>query len=90
MQIGFAYRVNCSHAIGFSEKAVAWFKSHLSDRTFKTNINNNFSDLSKICCGVPQRSALGPLLFSLYVNDMPQVVHSCLFLYADDFARSLS
>ena len=86
MQISFAYRVNCLHAIGFSEKTVAWFKSHLSDRAFKTNINNNFSDLSKICCGVPQRSVLGPLLFSLYVNDIPQVVHSCLFLYADDFA----
>ena len=35
------------HAIGFSEKTVAWFKSYLSDRAFKVNINNNFSDLSK-------------------------------------------
>ena len=72
------------HAIGFSENSVAWFKSHLSYRAFKVNINNHFSDLSKISCGVPQGSILGPLLFLLYVNDMPQVVHSDLFLYADD------
>ena len=73
------------HAIGYSEKTVAWFKSYLSDRAFKVNnINNHFSDLSKISCGVPQGSILGPLLFLLYVNDMPQAVHSDLFLYADD------
>ena len=72
------------HAIGFSEKTVTLFKSYLSDRAFKVNINNHFSDLSKIYCGIPQGSILGPLLFLLYVNDMPQAVHSDLFLYADD------
>ena len=71
-------------AIAFSEKTVAWLKWFLSDRAFKVNINNHFSELSKISCGVPQASILGPLLFLLYVNDMSQAVHSNLFLYADD------
>ena len=72
------------HAIGFSEKTVAWFKSYLSGRAFKVYINSHFSDLSKIYCGVPQGSILGPLLFLLYVNDMPQAIHFDLFLYADN------
>ena len=72
------------HAIGFSKKALAWFKSYLSDRSFKVNINNHFSDLPKVSCGVPQGFTLGSLLFLLYVNDMPQAVHSNLFLYPDD------
>ena len=67
------------HAIVFSEKTVAWFKSYLSDRAFKVNINNHFSDLSKIYCRVPQGSILGSLLFLLYVNDMPRAVHSDFF-----------
>ena len=71
------------HAIGFSEKAIAWSKSYLPDQAFKVNINNHFSDLSKISCGVFLRSVLGPLLFVLYVNDMPQAVHFHLFLNAD-------
>ena len=69
------------HAIGFSEKTVAWFKSYLSDRAFKGNINNHFSDLSKISCGVPKGSILGSLLYLLYVNDMPQNVHFDLKMF---------
>ena len=72
------------HAIGFSERTVEWFKSYLLDRAFKVNTNNHFSDLSKISFGAPQGSILGPLLFLLVVNDMPQAVHPNLFLYADD------
>ena len=69
---------------GFCQKTVAWFKLYLSDRAFKVNINNHFSDSSKINCGNPQGSMLGPLLFLLYFNDMPQAAHSDLLLYVEN------
>ena len=69
--------------IGFSEKVISWFQSYLSGRTFKVNIDKKFSDPGNLTCGVLQESILGPLLFLLYVNDMPQAVKCDLFLYAD-------
>ena len=61
-----------------------WFKSYLSNRKFKVNLNQTFSEPGDLLCGVPQGSILGPLLFLLYVNDMPQSVNCELLLYADD------
>ena len=69
---------------GFSEKVILWFESYLSGRTFQVNIDRKFSDPGNFTCGVSQGSILGPLLFLLYVNDMPQAVKCDLFLYADD------
>ena len=53
-----------------------------SDHT--VNLENSFSEVSSMSCGVPQGSILGPLLFLIYVNDMPMAVKCNLFLYADD------
>ena len=69
--------------IGFSEKVISWFESHLPGRTFKVNIDKKLSDPGNLTCGFPQGSILGPLLFLLYVNNMPQAVKCDLFLYAD-------
>ena len=71
-------------AIKFSENTIKWFKSYLSGRIFLVNIGNKLSDFGEISCEVPQGSILGPLLFLIYVNDMPQAVTSTLLLYADD------
>ena len=71
-------------AIQFSNEAIQWLRSYLCDRLFVVEIENQHSDFGTISCGVPQGSILGPLLFLIYVNDMPQAVKSNLFLYADD------
>ena len=71
-------------AIGFPDKCIRWFRSYLYERIFFTEIENRLSDFGKVSCDVPQGSILGPLLFLIYVNDMPQAVKSNLFLYADD------
>ena len=70
--------------IGFSHHTVKWFQSYLSNRKFTVNLENSFSEVSNISCGVPQGSVLGPILLLIYVNDMPMAVKCNLFLYADD------
>ena len=70
--------------IGFSNHTTGWFKSYLSNRFLKVNLENCYSDPSNITYGVPQGSILGLLLFLIYVNDMPQAAKSNLLLYADD------
>ena len=56
----------------------------LSNRKFMINLENPFSEVSRISCGMPQGSILGPLFLLIYVNDMPMAVKGDLFLHADD------
>ena len=77
--------------LGLSDNTVLWFKSYLNERLQVTKINDQISKEAKVTFGVPQGSILGPLLFSLYVNDLPGIIQDrFISLYADDTDICLS
>ena len=62
-----------------------WFKSYLAGRKQYVTYNGTSSSTKVIKCGIPQGSILGPFLFLLYINDLPNVCKSTNFVvYAND------
>ena len=78
-------------ALGADDNACLWFTSFLSNRTQVTCCNTAKSDPASIFIGVAQGSILGPLLFIVYVNDLPKCLKFCdVTLYADDTVLSFA
>ena len=70
---------------GFHESSLKWLISYLEYRQQKCCINNEISSSKTLNCGVPQGTILGPLLFLIYVNDLPNCLSkSTPRMYADD------
>lgn len=71
--------------LGFTVSAINWIPSYFLNRTQRVYFNYTLSKSIHAKSGVPQGSHLGPLLFSLFINDLPQVVRfSNILMYADD------
>lgn len=69
----------------FSSSAADLILSYLSDRTQAVFANSSSSTFLEVSRGVPQGSVIGPLLFSMYINDLPDVLKFCeVHMYADD------
>ena len=77
--------------LGVDQAAIKWFSSYLSGRTQRCNVSGKLSSARTLSCGVPQGSILGPLLFLIYINDLPNSLRGAVpRMFADDTNLTLS
>ena len=78
---GLLYKIE---SLGISGNLLNLFRIFLNDRHQRVVPNGQLSDWPPILAGVPQGSILGPLLFLMYINDLPDNLNSLIKLFADD------
>ncbi|GFW30711.1 probable RNA-directed DNA polymerase from transposon X-element [Trichonephila clavipes] len=82
-----AYRINFqAHHVQHSPPLICLLHSYNSDRSYQVRVKDTLSNTKNIRCGVAQGSLLGPLLFNLYINDIPDYTLTKLNMFADDTA----
>ena len=77
--------LNKLHSYGVVGNSLSWFQSYLHNRRQKCYVNGYLSNERTLNCGVLQGSILGPLLFLIYISDLPHCLqYSTARIYADD------
>jgi len=76
--------VNKLEHLGFAGGLLNWLKAFLTNRTMRVVVNGCFSAWAVVLSGVPQGSVLGPLLFLLFVNELPDWIKNNICMFADD------
>ena len=69
---------------GIKGKIYTWIKEFMSNRRQRVAINGVFSEWKNVTSGIPHGSVLGPIIFIIFINDMPEVLNFCAKFFADD------
>ena len=72
------------NAYGICGNILKWTRNFLQGRTQKVRVGDKFSDSAEVLSGIPQGSILGPILFTIFINDMPSSLESMCYIFADD------
>ena len=72
------------HNLGIDGRVLDWIRSFLTNREQSVRVNQECSKWSKVISGIPQGSVIGPLLFVVFINDMPMTIKNMCKLFADD------
>ena len=79
--------------LGFTDTAIQWFSSFLTDRTHYDSLSNQCSAFAPVHSGIPQGSLLGPILFAMYIKPLSAIIfiHSIMHhSFADDMQFQMS
>ncbi len=71
-------------ALGIDGKVLAWIAAFLNNRRQCVVVNGSASNWTNVMSGVPQGSVIGPILFIIFINDMPNHISNFISLFADD------
>ena len=72
-----------SEYYGIKDYELKYLASYLHNRAQCCNVNEFISSIKRIICGVPQDPVLGPLVFSIHINDLPSIVDVDIALFSD-------
>jgi hypothetical protein len=71
-------------SLGIEPQTLEWLSDFLVGRRQRVRVNGAFSPWTTVTSGIPQGSVLGPVMFIMYINDLPMAVNSNMYLFADD------